>query len=167
MTSSRYERNPSKSSTTVWYCSGESIGKQIVFLPLEDISMAISSQVRLVAIVFFYSSNPVKESTKSGSIRIISGMQRALDPYKQVELDVSIVSYSNLKSFVRFAKSESAVYEGFHNLHFSQFRSDCYMVLQINMFRNLSIDIKGSSICIQKSRRDILIFQIWVFCHNF
>jgi hypothetical protein len=47
------------------------MGKQIVFLPLEDISMTISSQVRLVTIVFLYHSNPVKESTKSGSIRTI------------------------------------------------------------------------------------------------
>jgi putative ATPase len=47
------------------------MGKQIVFLPLEDISMTISSQVRLVTFVFFYHSNPVKESTKSGSIRIV------------------------------------------------------------------------------------------------
>jgi hypothetical protein len=51
MHSLRYERNSSKSSTIAWYCSGESTGKQIVFLPLEDIFMTISSQVSQVILM--------------------------------------------------------------------------------------------------------------------
>jgi hypothetical protein len=61
------------------------MGKQIVFLPLEDISMTISSQVRLVTFVFFYHSNPVKESTKSGSIRDV--LLKKWDGKRNIERD--------------------------------------------------------------------------------